>query len=89
MICYKKVTASVAITTSWQGMYEGSMVLGSWAQEFIDVPFVNLTNNSSTGCFIESIESFSKTSAGRVYLARPQSYTQNVTICVMAIGRWK
>lgn len=90
MICYKTVTATVAMTTAWGSLYEGTMNLGNWAASFISVPHVQITNASATGAMIESYEIQPTTSgAGQIFLARGNSFTSNVTINVFAIGRWK
>ena len=90
MICYKTVTDSVAMTTAWGNLYEGTMQLGDWPEEFISTPNVNVTNVSSTGAMIECFDiAPTATSAGTVYFARPISYTSNVTVNVLGIGKWK
>jgi len=90
MICYKSVSATVAMTAKWGNLYEGSMDLGDWAAEFITVPHIQITNGSPTGAFIESLSPTQTTTyAGKVYLSRPNSYTSTVTVYVMGIGRWK
>ena len=90
MICYKTVTASVAMTTAWGSLYEGKMGLGSWAQTFISDPHVQVTNACPTGAFIECYTTVpTTTSAGEIYLARVSSATYDVTIFVFAIGKWK
>lgn len=90
MICYKSVTDEVAINTAWYSLYEGTIDLGDWAEEFISIPNVQVTNTSGTGAIIESFNtSPSTTTAGILYLVRPNSYTGNVTINVLAIGKWK
>lgn len=90
MICYKSVTASVAMTNAWGSLYEGSMALGSWPVNFIVTPNVQVTNASGTGAMIESYDTSPTTSsAGTIYLARGNSSTSNVTVNVLAIGKWK
>lgn len=90
LICYKTVTASVAMTTAWGSLYEGTMALGSWAASFIATPHVQVTNVSSSGAMIESYDSPPTTSsAGTIFLARGNSSTSTVTVNVLGIGRWK
>lgn len=90
MICYKSVTASVAMTTAWGNLYEGSIALGNWPEDFIATPNVQVTNGSGAGAMIESFTPApTKTSAGTLYLARAGSRTADVTINVLAIGKWK
>lgn len=90
LICYKEIQKSVAITTAWVGMYEGSMTLGDWAYSFIEKPMVQATNVGGVGAFLESFNPLpTKTSCGTVWLARPNNATNNVTIAIMGIGKWK
>lgn len=91
MICFKTLSDSVAMTSSWGSLYEGEMQLGNFAEEFIDIPEVFYSNVSSTGAMVEGRGStqISKTSAGSIYLCRATSITNTVKINVLAIGRWK
>ena len=90
MICFKEVTDTVAITSSWGSLYEGSISLGNWAEEFTAKPYVQVTNVSGTGAMIEDFyPAPTKTNAGTLYLARPTTITTSVTISVIGIGKWK
>lgn len=90
MICYKSVTDSVSMTSSWGSLYEGKLALGSWPQEFLSILNVQVTNVSAAGAMIESYDTApTTTSAGEIYLARGNSSTSNITVNVLAIGKWK
>ena len=90
MICYKTVTGSVEITTAWGSLYEGALALGDWAASFTSAPNVNITNVGTAGAIAECFSQVpTATSAGSIFLTRPNSTTTNVTLSVMAIGRWK
>lgn len=90
MMCYKSVTASVSMTNAWGNLYEGTMQLGDWAEEFISTPNVQVTNASGAGAMIESYDTPpTATSAGTIFLARATSRTAYVIINVFAIGKWK
>lgn len=90
MICYKTVIANVTMDTAWGSLYEGNIVLGDWAEEFIDVPNVQTTNVSTVGAIIECFQtSPTKTNAGVLSLVRVNSATFPVTINVLGIGKWK
>lgn len=90
LICYKSVTASVAMTNAWGSLYEGSMNLGNWPINFTTTPNVQVTNASGTGAMIENFNPAPTiSSAGTIYLTRATSYTNNITINVLAIGKWK
>lgn len=92
MICTKKVSQSVAVTTAWGSMYEGGPVaLGNFAQTFIDVPTVNITiqNSGTLGGIVELITGITTQSAGSTYVTRGTSNTTTYTFHITAIGRWK
>lgn len=91
MICYKSVTSSVAMTTAWDsGWYEGNQPLGNFAQEFISVPNITLTNISTSGALVECFTTApTTTNAGTITYCRVGSTTRNITTQVTAIGRWK
>lgn len=90
MICYKTVTGSVSITNAWGSLYEGTLDLGSWSQEFISVPNVQVNNVSQYGALIEGMNiEPTKTTVGTVYLARANSMTIIAKIDVLGIGKWK
>lgn len=92
MICYKTITSNVAMTTAWDsyGWYEGNQSLGNYAQEFIDVPNVFLTNISTSGALVECFSTApSKTSAGVATYCRVGSTTRSIKTNLIAIGRWK
>ena len=90
MICYKTLTREVAMTTAWGSLYEGSMQLGNWSQNFISTPNVQVTNIGTSGAMIECFDvAPTTTSAGTVFLARAISYTVDVTVNVVGIGKWK
>ena len=90
LICYKTVSGSSLITTAWGSLYEGTLALGNWAETFISTPSVTATNLGVAGAMIESFSSMpTTTSAGTIFLVRPNSGSANVTVCLLAIGRWK
>ena len=90
MICYKSVTDEVSFTTAWYDLYSGTLDLGDFPQEFVDVPHVQLTNSSISAAIVQNFVLLpSKTYPGSIFLTRPFSSESDVTIEVMAIGKWK
>lgn len=90
MICAKSVSQSLTFNDTWGSLYESSLSLGNWAQEFNAAPIVNATNISASGILVESFNPApTKTSAGSIYLARPTSGTHQANINLIAIGKWK
>lgn len=93
MICYKTASAqNVAITSSWDSLYEGSFSLGNWPQTFTDVPHIQVSNAGATGFIIESFvggDLPTASSAGSLIVVRPTSATTNCSVYLTAIGKWK
>ena len=76
MICTKTVTHTGAMSTAWGNLYESSSVnLGSFAQEFVEIPNISVTT----------------TSAGITNFLRPNSDADSKTrnVSVIAVGRWQ
>lgn len=99
MICYKNITGSAAINTSWGDGYTTGNVntidLGSFPATFVgNVPTVNLTaSRAEPGNFNYWIATLNETSLsyiGKISLLRFTS-NDNVyyNINVIAIGKWK
>lgn len=94
LICTKKVTGSVSITSNWGSLYdtgEAPLDLGSWPCAFFEVPEnIQVTFAGGNGQWVEGFsEAYSKTKAGKVTIASATSKNANAQYNVMAIGRWK
>jgi len=90
LICTKRVITSVAMTTYWSGLYEGSMNLGNWPYTFTSLDSFQVSNSSIAGAIIECMATEpSTTSCGTIILCRPNSATYSVSIEVLGIGKWK
>ena len=90
MVCYKGVTKTISMTTSWGNQYEGTVACGDWPVEFTATPRAVCSNNNSTGSMLESWTGLSKSSCGTTFFCRPisaASVTMDVTI--VGFGRWK
>ncbi len=95
MICYKKVTGTTNISSTWGNGYtsgaDNSISLGNFPAEFISKPIVNVTlERGSSNCWLASNINVGTISAGIVSLLRFTSATNVAyTLNVIAIGKWK
>ena len=96
MICYKSVSGTIDITTSWGSLYtSGDVAGGSTPQTFISTPTITFSGNNGTGTqFMLSSNGASGggsiTDFGNVCLIRPNSRTGvPYIINFIAIGKWK
>lgn len=93
MICYKTISKTVSVTSSWGSIYEsGEITLGDFPQEFIAIPVVNITvqNENNIGGMIELVKNITTQSAGKTLLVRGTTTTNaNYIFNIVAIGKWK
>ena len=91
LICRKTVTENISITTSWGGMYEGSMNLGNTPATFINNTYqIALTPQDGSGVLVEQAGvNRTTTSFGTATLVRPNSTTATPKLDIIAIGKWK
>lgn len=89
LICYKNISQSVAMTSSWGSMYEGTFSAGNWAMAFAETPTVSVTNKGGAGAMIEGFGTgATTTSCGAIWLCRPTSITNTVSLSIVGIGKW-
>ena len=96
MICYKKVTGTTNIASSWGSLYQSSSInLGSWAETFASSPVVSVYPQSQYGTQFmlssnDSADTTSTTNAGSVILVRPNSRNDVAYVLyVIGIGKWQ
>lgn len=90
MICYMSVTAEVTFNNVWYAEYSGTMDLGYFPQRFVEVPNVQLSNHSTSAVTFQNYVLLpTEAHPGSALLTRPISDTTDVTIDIMAIGKWK
>lgn len=90
MICTKKVSDTIAMTTAWGSLFIGTCNLGSWPVEFTGVPTMNVTNLSANSAIPESFATQpTKSSAGTIELCRATSATYPINLHIVAYGLWK
>lgn len=96
MICYKTEIVTTALNKAWGSLYQAQddvILLGNYAQTFLDVPHIQATVNNKqngSGAIIARIADSTTTSFGGIVLLRPVStQSVNYNIDLMAIGKWK
>ena len=93
MICTKKVTGQVKITSTWGNLYDtgdNPFDLGNWAIPFIDVPIVSISFYGANGQWVEGFQtSTTKEKVGKITIASATSKTANSYYNIIGIGRWK
>ncbi len=93
MICAKKITGEVKITSSWGSLYDtgnNPLDLGDWPVPFIDVPMVSATFYGANGQWIEGFQTTpTKDTAGAISVVSATSKTANAYYDIIGIGRWK
>lgn len=88
----KAVNWRGTITQEWGSMFTSpSIELGDWLVPFTAIPYLNVTVNTGSSVFVSSVQSASATSAGRVYLIRPDAVETETSFNVHISGffRWK
>ena len=92
LMCAKSVLfEKPKFNTRWgESLYETeSLNLGNFPVNFVSKPHVQVTVNDGSA-LLECCYEVTTFSAGKVWLARPDQYSENnYTVNVFAIGRWK
>ena len=90
MICYGTNTYSANISNPWGVLYESQLInLGNFPVAFIETPSVTTTISAGRACFLEQIGP-TATGLGSSWFARPDNAgTVSVSMCYIAVGRWK
>ena len=91
------VTKNIPFTftsyNKWGVMWESDLTdLGKFPIDFVDTPdTINITNYSSSGGFIESLQNTTNSQIGKMYICRPSDTNGvfNYYLSIIAIGRWK
>lgn len=90
--CWKRVSTSVDITSSWGSLYYGSVSSISYPVAFMYNPTVNITAQVANGggWLVPNYDNYSASGTGTLYFYRPTSQSNTaVTINISCIGRWK
>lgn len=88
--CYKYVTVDLTFDV-WGTWYEAESSLGDWPYAFKDKPFYiqAMQGGTSVGGLVETVSNVTTTSAGTVWIARPNKIDGNYYVYVMGMGYWK
>ena len=90
LICTKKITLYVAITSAWGSLYENAtkVSMGNWAYTFAATPHISVTPTGQLGSTVEHVMNTSTTACGEVRFIRATAHTNNYVVDVIGIGRW-
>ena len=88
--CYKYVTVNLTFDV-WGTWYEAESSLGDWPYAFKDKPFYiqAMQGGTSVGGLVETVSNVTTTSAGTVWIARPNKIDGDYYVYVMGMGYWK
>lgn len=92
MICTKSVIVSTKIENQWGNLFESSQLdLGNFPVSFIEKPNLSVTKTIGRGSWLELVEGTTKSVIGNTYLVSAVSTNSNtnITIDIIAIGKWK
>ncbi len=92
MICTKSVIASTKIENPWGNLFESSQLdLGNFPVSFIETPVLSVNKTIGRGSWLELVEGTTNSAIGRTFLVSAVSTTAttNITINIIAIGKWK
>ena len=90
MICWKTYSFTATFKTPWGSVYEcPEQNFGATAQTFISVPTIFGNNGNEAHAILEGISGTTVNSFGKCILFRPVSGGANVTINLLAIGKWR
>lgn len=92
MICTKSVIVSTKIENPWGNLFESSQLdLGNFPVSFIETPVLSVNKTIGRGSWLELVEGTTNSAIGNTYLVSAVSTTSttNITINIIAIGKWK
>ena len=89
MICNCSVTRNITNTTPWNNLYIGDIQNIPFPQQFTELYTCNVDLYTARNVWKMSggIPTISGTSS--MYSVSPESFTGDMRICVIAIGKWK
>ena len=90
-ICMRKLTYTGSINSAEGSMFYGKRTeIGNYPISFVEIPFVFATSVSVSSVFLDSIKEQTQESFGTINFYRAAALTtSNITVNVMAIGKWK
>ena len=89
MICNCYVTRNIANTIPWNNMYIGDIQNIPFPQQFIELYSCNVDLYSTRNAWKMSGSIPTISGTGSMFSVSPESFTKDMRICVIAIGKWK
>ena len=89
MICNFSVTHNISNTISWNNLYIGEIQSIPFPQQFTELYTCNVDLYSTRNAWKMSGNIPTVSGTGSMYSASPESFTEDIRICVIAIGKWK
>lgn len=89
MICNCSVTRNIANTNAWNNMYIGDIQNIPFPQQFIELYSCNVDLYSTRNLWKMSNNIPTVSGTGSMFSVSPESFTTDIQICVIAIGKWK
>lgn len=89
MICNFSVTRNVPNTTPWNNLYIGDIQSIPFPQQFTELYTCNVDLYSTRNAWKMSGGIPTVSGTGSMFSVSPESFTEDMRICVIAIGKWK
>lgn len=89
MICNCSVTRNIANTTPWNNMYIADIQNIPFPQQFIELYSCNIDLYSTRNAWRMSGGIPTISGTGSMFSVSPESFTEDIRFCVIAIGKWK
>ena len=89
MICNCSVTRNIANTNAWNNLFIGDIQNIPFPQTFIELYTCNVDLHSTRNAWKMSNNIPTVSGTGSMFSVSPESFTEDMRICVIAIGKWK
>ena len=89
MICNCSVTRNIANTNAWNNLFVGDIQNIPFPQTFIELYTCNVDLYSTRNAWKMSNNIPTVSGTGTMFSVSPESFTEDIQICVIAIGKWK
>ena len=89
MICNCSVTRNIANTNAWNNLFIGDIQNIPFPQTFIELYTCNVDLYCTRNLWKMSNNIPTVSGTGSMFSISPESFTEDVRICVIAIGKWK
>ena len=89
MICNCSVTRNIANTNAWNNLFIGDIQNIPFPQTFIELYTCNIDLHCTRNLWKMSNNIPTVSGTGSMFSVSPESFTEDIQICVIAIGKWK